>query len=291
MVWLAVAFMAAETGLLAFLIETGTGVPQTLPAYMSRVIIILIALSLVLSLCFVLVCRMYMKEHNRLRFKSNYFEYMAHEMKSPITIIRSCNDALSMQMPGAESKELIEMSTKEADVLGNFVQNILTIQRIDNDNLKPQFAKINIADVVEKAVGQFEGLEGNITVYDDSDDKQLKTFETDENMLLQIIGNLLNNSFKYCTRTPEVEIHIAVGADKATVSVSDNGIGISSDEQKLVFNKFYRTNTKEDEKGSGLGLYINTELARLINGKVFLKHSSPKGSVFVVELYNNKQQS
>ena len=285
-IWITVAFLIAEICMLAFLIETYN---QSLPEYLNRIIIALIVLSVILSLCFVLICCMYKKEHNKLQFKSNFIDYITHELKSPITIIRSCKDAIGMQTLDPQTNDLLKIITNETEVLGNFVQNILTIQQFDNHALKPHLKKMNIVGVVEKAVSQFNSINGNITIYDDTISEQAKLFVTDENMLIQIIDNLLSNSFKYCDQTPEVEIHITNLPNKIVISLSDNGIGIDIDERKLIFNKFYRTNTKEDVRGSGLGLYINTQLAQLINGKVYLSRSSSKGSEFIVELYNEIQ--
>jgi two-component system phosphate regulon sensor histidine kinase PhoR len=101
-----------------------------------------------------------------------------------------------------------------------------------------------------------------------------------------MINNLLSNAVKYSERPPEITIEGFTSNDNATISISDNGIGISRNDQKHVFDKFYRASTGNIHKfkGLGLGLYYVKKIAEAHGGDVSVSSRPGKGSTFTITL-------
>jgi two-component system phosphate regulon sensor histidine kinase PhoR len=102
--------------------------------------------------------------------------------------------------------------------------------------------------------------------------------------LTNIMHNLLDNSLKYCETAPIVEIKTQNKGGNLWIEVSDNGLGVSEKDQKLVFNKFYRvpTGNVHNVKGFGLGLYYVKQMVEAHQGKISLKSTLGKGSTFKI---------
>jgi two-component system phosphate regulon sensor histidine kinase PhoR len=97
---------------------------------------------------------------------------------------------------------------------------------------------------------------------------------------------LIDNAVKYATDTPNITITAKKENNELVISVSDEGLGISHEEQKHIFSKFYRVGNEEirTQKGSGLGLFISHEFVKLHKGSIGYKPNKDKGSIFYFKL-------
>ena len=108
----------------------------------------------------------------------------------------------------------------------------------------------------------------------------------DPNQLRQVIGNLVDNAVKYSPDGGEVRVAAAANGGTVRFSVSDSGLGIPAGEQRRIFEKFYRLdpNMTRGIGGTGLGLYISSELVRRFDGRIWVDSREGEGSTFHVEL-------
>ena len=115
---------------------------------------------------------------------------------------------------------------------------------------------------------------------------KLPRVRADANQLRQVIGNLVDNAVKYSPDGGEVRVAAAMNGGTVRFSVSDSGLGIPAGEQRRIFEKFYRLdpNMTRGIGGTGLGLYISSELVRRFDGRIWVDSREGEGSTFHVEL-------
>ncbi len=106
--------------------------------------------------------------------------------------------------------------------------------------------------------------------------------ELDPGMFKHISLNLLSNAIKFSPENSVIEIHSAVTADQIEVRVKDSGIGISKEDQAHLFERFFRATNAINIQGTGLGLHIVSKYAELMNGRIFCKSETEKGTEFTI---------
>ena len=114
---------------------------------------------------------------------------------------------------------------------------------------------------------------------------EISSFEGDQNGMVSIITNLIENAVKYnFTEHPKIEINLVDQNEKITLEISDNGIGISDKEKKKIFERFYRVGNEDTRttKGTGLGLYIVSQIVKAHQGKITVANNHPKGTIFKI---------
>jgi two-component system phosphate regulon sensor histidine kinase PhoR len=114
----------------------------------------------------------------------------------------------------------------------------------------------------------------------------------DDVHMTTVINNLLSNAIKYCDKTPEIFVKVIL-KDRLSVQVSDNGVGINSDDQKYIFDKFYRAGKGDFKtvKGLGLGLYYVKQIVNAHGGEIFLDSQPGKGTTFTINIPLNNEYS
>ena len=228
------------------------------------------------------------------RAKSEFLAVMSHEIRTPLNSVLGFADLLTETNLDAVQKEQVEMIGRSGDALLVLLNDILDFSRIESGKMPIQPSAVEIReclrDVVDlyRATAQAKGL-GIRMVVEDSVPGALCT---DPGRLRQILLNLIGNAVKF---TPSGEIVISAksgpndpvdGRFPLLVEVADSGIGIPPDRIARLFKPFSQADSSTTRRfgGTGLGLAICKRLAELLGGTVSLVKSSPKGSVFALEL-------
>jgi len=221
------------------------------------------------------------------RLKTEFMNIAAHELRSPVTPIKGYLD-LIIHDNGADEKikNWAKISLRNAERLLKLVNDILDVARLDSDTMRFDMEKLDpiellteIAEDVKPAIIN-KKLEFRVTV-----PEVLPHILGDKIRLSQVLKNLIGNALKFTDYG-----YIALEAEKneshILISVTDTGIGISKDEIKKIFTKFYQAYTGEDRnnEGTGLGLFISKEIVKKHNGNIWAESEIGKGSRFVVEL-------
>jgi signal transduction histidine kinase len=144
---------------------------------------------------------------------------------------------------------------------------------------------INFEELVREGLDEIRYLDENGDIRKEVNIRGDGDFISDERRISVILNNLLSNAVNYHDRNKDkkyIRINIIYSASKAEIIVEDNGLGISKDQQKKVFNMFYRAN--EESKGSGLGLYIVKETLEKIKGEILLTSKPREGSRFLITI-------
>lgn len=214
--------------------------------------------------------------------KSDFTNNMTHELKTPISVAYAANDAL-LNFPEEDSPEqrrkYLEISQSQLEHLSGLVEQILSMSMERRKGLALHREDINLAalvnDIVEKQRMKAE-KDVTFTVDIPSD----FTVNADRMHLCNILNNLIDNAVKYSGET--VEIHVAAEGNRLTVS--DNGIGMSSSDLKHIFEKFYRAHTGNlhDVKGYGLGLYYVHSIVEKHGWNISVESEPGTGTTFTV---------
>lgn len=220
--------------------------------------------------------------------KNDFVNNMTHELKTPIATlnlgIQFFSDKSIQKTPEAEERTLKIMAS-EVKRLHQLVESILTSATLENSDLKIKFTKENIHQILSESIQNvkliIEKKGGNISAFLNAENP---CAEVDKTHFTNVINNLIDNAIKYCETAPEIVIKTWSDNKGIYLSIKDNGIGISKEHQKKVFEKFYRvpTGNTHNIKGFGLGLFYVKKIVELHKGEINLKSEPGKGSEFVI---------
>ncbi|WP_053368241.1 response regulator [Bacillus sp. FJAT-27245] len=233
------------------------------------------------------------------KYKSEFLANMSHELRTPLNSILLLSEMLGEDSDESltdEQKDFAKVIHTSGQDLLNLINDILDLSKVEVGKLEVVFDGVNIADFGGRLEHLFshhavrKGLGFMVDIEDDLPD----LFYTDEQRLQQIVKNLLSNAFKFTEsgaviasikRAEQNEIPAYPVSDTwLKLSVSDTGIGIAKDKQRLIFEAFQQVDgaTMRKYGGTGLGLSISSEFARLLGGKVTVESEEGKGSTFTL---------
>jgi len=236
------------------------------------------------------------RERDLLAMKTNFLSSISHELKTPLTSIRMFSEMMA-QGRVQKPEKIIEYSTligKEANRLDNLIQAILSYTRMERGQQVFRWDRIDLSDLAGKVLDSLRPLAINRGLLWTTDMDPDLMIQGDHTALYSMIQNLVDNAIKYTP--PPGSIHLSLKAEDNGIvfSVTDTGVGIAAQEQKNIFNDFYRVGDEmtRSTKGSGLGLAIVRRVAETHRASISV-HSRPgKGSTFTVRFKRatNEQQ-
>ena len=222
--------------------------------------------------------------------KSNFVSIASHELRTPLAVMQSIAELLELQVKQGQTPDagvLIQnVSQLKSEIIrmNNLIDEILTISKIENANIKPIKEKIDVIAFMQQVIERNNALQADhreiVFIHEDNNISAL----VDKQMLVHILDNLISNAFKYSTGKPAPELTCSVSSNQFTITIKDFGIGIPRRQQKNIFQTFFRAENTASIKGSGLGLFIVKAFTALHNGTVSFNSTENKGSVFTISL-------
>ena len=256
---------------------------------MFGIIITVFLLMVAFSLAFWYLFRTVSRLRTIEEMKDDFVSNMTHELKTPIAIAYSANDALlnydTSNDPDKKTKYLT-IANKQLKRLGELVENILAMSMERRKTMKLRPEDIPLREFVEEiAAAQRMRGDKNITINVNVADNII--VEADRTHLANVLNNLIDNAIKYSDESVEITI---TGNDK-DLSVKDNGIGIPSKSIPYLFNKFYRVphGNRQDVRGYGIGLYYVKSILDKMGWSIEVKSTEGKSSVFTIKFNKNEQ--
>jgi two-component system phosphate regulon sensor histidine kinase PhoR len=252
----------------------------------------LFAIILFVLVFFAFAVSVILKQKKLSEIKNDFINNMTHELKTPIATIRiSSETLLNLDQAKDESEKLQRYAGiiyKENKRLEQQVERVLNIAKLDKDEIKLKLETFCVHEIIEEAkdnfqFNQLEELGGDITLDLQAQDHLVKA---DLVHVTNVINNLLDNAVKYCDKVPQIKVATRNLKNRILISVKDNGLGISRDNIKYIFDKFYRvpTGNLHDVKGFGLGLYYVKTIVEELGGTVSVKSSLGRGTEFIISL-------
>ena len=262
---------------------------------MGWMLILSTILIIVIVGCFSFAITMIFKQRQIADMKSDFINNMTHEFKTPIATISLASEALQ-EASLAENKDtrhrFLSVIEAENNRLKNQVEKVLNFAKINKKELDLNKETLNTHEMIQDLMSSMELIfeEKNAEVKCLLNAKN-HFIKADQIHLYNTLRNLLDNSLKYTKEKPQIKVSTSNTSSGIQISIQDNGIGISSEDQSRVFDNFYRVHTgnKHDVKGFGLGLSYVKNIVQAHGGKIGLKSSLDKGSTFTIILpFNSK---
>ncbi|MBN1281108.1 MAG: PAS domain S-box protein [Candidatus Thermoplasmatota archaeon] len=221
------------------------------------------------------------------RLKTEFMNIAAHELRSPVTPIKGYLDLIIHDNDSSEKiKNWAKISLRNAERLLKLVNDILDVARLDSDTMKFEMEKLDPVELLTELAEDMQptiakkNLEFKVEV-----PASLPHIIGDKNRLSQVLKNLIGNALKF-TDTGFIGLKAEKKDKHIQITVADSGIGISQDEVKKIFTKFYQAYTGEDRnnEGTGLGLFISKEIVKKHNGTIWAESQIGQGSQFIIQI-------
>ncbi|GAG48567.1 unnamed protein product, partial [marine sediment metagenome] len=223
------------------------------------------------------------------QMKSDFVALASHELRTPLTSIHGYAELMldgDVGKIGRQQKEFLEIISQNTRRLEALINDVLDVEKIESGRMTMKREKIDLSQIVDNCVNTFKVI---------AEDKSLKLEKNakispinvlgDFDRLSQVFGNLLSNAIKY-TEEGRVKITAEIKGEFASVAVEDTGLGMSPEDMKIVFNRFFRAEDSYVRKtiGTGLGLSIAKATIERHNGDIKVESKLGAGSKFEVIL-------
>ena len=216
---------------------------------------------------------------------------LGHELRSPLTAILGYTGLMLGAAPGSldaeRQAEFISRIAASGDYMLRLVNNLLDLRRMESgvEQLQPAPTHVDRILQLVVALARPRASEKQITIALEVQ-PELRPVLTDELIVRRIVDNLLSNAIKYTPAGGSVRVTAKQRAESVEVAVSDTGIGLTEEEQQILFQRFFRSSRPEarQERGTGLGLALVQESIRRIGGQISVKSQVGEGSTFTVSI-------
>jgi two-component system phosphate regulon sensor histidine kinase PhoR len=245
---------------------------------------------LLVGIMFIITYRNLAEERRLSNLKTDFINNMTHELKTPLSTITVAGKTLEMPQIRSNEEKILEtakMIGKQSVHLNQLINMILEISMWERTQFELDKKTVTIEELMKDVVDSFKSGGGNSARITQKYSLAGTKSDIDVVYFTTLLNNLLSNAVKYSDKVPEIEVEgFVADNDKICIRVTDNGIGISKNDQKHIFDKFYRASSGNIHKfkGLGLGLYYVKKIAEAHGGDVDVSSKPGKGSTFTVTL-------
>lgn len=236
------------------------------------------------------------KELELYNSKMNFFTNIAHEIKTPLSLIKApLEKIINTEQTPEDQKSDLKLIERNTEQLQELITQLLDFRKMESGTMKTRFVSTDISELVENVYLNFKSTAKqraiNIILRNTS-----KAFyaDVDRDALNKILSNILSNALKFTKDSIEINLfdHSDTGENRFCIEIKDNGIGIPDKEKENIFLPFRQIYKKEDKNGTGgigIGLSYSRSLAELHSGSLSVKDNPSGGTVFILCL--PKEQS
>ena len=302
---------SSQTGIIAFHIEKGNayhgvlcsiytdtgyvnlvtvkekiGLPAFLPVITHYFLIWLIVLITVLFVSIRIIRQAIKPAEKTMQSQKNFIAAVSHELKTPLAVILSATDTIEAS-PDCNTDIRNHASLIEAEIsrMTRLIQDLLLLSSIDAGNWMSHKTEINVDTLLVSLYDKFVNIcnQKSIDLQIKMPEESFPALISDEDRLNQIISILLDNAISYSPEHSVILLDAAIRKNCLAISIVDHGIGISDEDKKHIFDRFYRCDKSRTKKGHyGLGLSVANELISLLAGKIYLDDTPGGGCTFTV---------
>ncbi len=227
------------------------------------------------------------------RLKDDFMSSVTHELRTPLTSIRALAELMrdDAQMDLPQRQQFIEIIVSETERLSRLVNQVLDMAKIESGHAEWHTEKVDLCALVQQAMAttseMFRERQTQVSV---NLPEQPPMLMADPDRLMQVMLNLLSNAAKFVP-VPGGRVGVSLGSEDGglTVRVTDNGPGVSVEQQALIFEKFRQGGEATNRpQGTGLGLPISRQIVEHFGGRLWIESSPGQGAAFCFFLPNNK---
>lgn len=217
-------------------------------------------------------------DENRIKF----FVEVAHDIRTPVSLIQLLVKQLTNQQNTEKSIELIQRNSQN---LNEYVTQLLDFQKIDRKQLKLSVSKVDLKDCLAKIINDFTPILQEKSLDVSLEVKHIPVW-FDKAKMNRIFYNLISNAIKYSNDGGEIKVKAYLDDTKLKIEFIDNGVGIPEKQQELIFKRFTRGTNVSNKgiPGTGIGLLLSKKIVELHGGKILLESIENIGSKFTIVL-------
>jgi PAS domain S-box-containing protein len=213
------------------------------------------------------------------KYKDEFMTMASHELKTPLTIIKANLDIMELKMQQDENLLFVENTLKQVEKLNKLISDLLDISKIQAGKLELKLADFDMIGLLKEMIHNMQSTTEIKILLKNADDT-LPAYGDRDRIGLVII-NLLGNAVKYSPNSKEIKVNAFRSEDAIIVGIEDKGIGIPPDDLTNIFTRFYRVSgITSTFTGSGIGLYIASQIISRHGGKIWAVSQLKKGSTF-----------
>lgn len=217
--------------------------------------------------------------------KTDFVSNVSHEMKTPISVIKNYAELLQTGKGTEEERQEYARNIEEAAVrLSDLISNILRLNKLENQRIDPEIESYDLCGQLEECILHYEELWDEKDLELEVDMEEKAVVQADRSLMEMVWNNLLSNAIKFTEPGGSVSIRQTTSADHVEVAVTDTGCGMSRENVRHIFDKFYQGDTSHSKEGNGLGLALVQRILTLMNGEISVVSEKGKGSTFTVRL-------
>ena len=250
------------------------------------VLLLVLSVAAVLLVLANLISRSFERLAQANRLKSEFVSIVSHQLRSPLSNMRWALEILmSGNMGKIEEKQLEYFSIlrENSDRMRELVKDLLTVSRIETARLSFKKEMFSLEELVKELISSFEPFsKASNTEISFQAEKNLPMVLSDRSKIKLVIENLIDNAIRYTKGKGKIEIKLKKKDGSVYFEIKDNGAGIPKEDQKYIFQKFFRSKSalRYQTEGSGLGLYIVKSILEKAKGKIGFRSREGKGSTF-----------
>ena len=245
---------------------------------------------LVVIFFFVYTLFVILKQRRLSEVQNDFINNMTHEFKTPLATIAISSEVLKDPSIAKNPERLLNYATiieNESQRLKQQVERVLQMAQTEKADVGLKKEQQDIHELIKEAVDNHKvalsSKRGEVGLALNATNSHILA---DKLHFTNVIGNLLDNAIKYCEKEPRISITTSNSEASIQIEISDNGIGISPENQKKIFARFYRvpTGNRHDVKGFGLGLNYVKLIVEAHKGKISVQSKPGNGSIFTIVL-------
>ena len=233
------------------------------------------------------LARLYEKTRELDELKTHFFANVSHELRTPLTLILG---PLERLLKGgdleAETRHSLLLAQRNARLLLQHVNDLLDISRLEAGHMQVRYTRTDLAALTRLTASHFDTLAADRRIHYEVQAPEALAAQVDGEKVRRILLNLLSNAFKFTPGGGSITVALECAADRARISVRDNGPGVPATLRESVFERFRQGDegTARQHGGTGLGLAIVREFAELHGGKAVVTETPGGGALFDLDL-------
>lgn len=233
--------------------------------------------------------RMLERLDNSYQHASRFSADAAHELRTPLAIMRGELELLATQNLPDDMQAAVENILGETARLSQIVESLIAMAQMESTAGKRAHLAVDLYQLAAETIDQMRLLadEKAIAIAPPTGPHAMAAGDRDR--LKQVLVNLLDNAIKYTRPGGRIAVLVEEMGDQATLAVSDTGVGIAAADIPLIFDRFYRVTTDRGEVGAGLGLAIVKSICTAHGGQISVESTAGAGSIFRMELPRAKE--
>jgi heavy metal sensor kinase len=214
-----------------------------------------------------------------------FIEDLAHELKTPLTVLKGeLIVALNKMRSKEEYNSILHSNLEEINRITKIIGDLLLLARFDNNAVTLEMKPLDLSFLLKEIAEDIKILAQQKEIKIDLSPQQNIIINADKDSLRQVFINILDNAIKYTPPHGKVQININQMQNYAKIEISDNGIGMPKEDLSYIFNRFYRVDKSRSQSGFGLGLSIAKSIVEAHKGRISAESVINKGSIFTILL-------